>query len=79
MGPIVEPENQGGVFELGARYDGASAILGSPSDGDNHQGNHQGLGLFLTQQIVTGYDGSCFLDNLSDNTGVKFTFRLPIE
>ena len=70
-GPTVEKNKLEAVFDLGSRH--------TETKSNDEDKDHQGLGLFLTRQIVSAYGGSCRLDNMPDEKGVIFTFRLPIE
>ncbi len=76
-GQTVETEKLAQVFDLGTSYDSAGENSLRRNAGERDK-EHQGLGLFLTRKIVMAYGGTCQLENLPDNTGVKFIFRLPV-
>ena len=76
-GPTVPEDKLEHVFNMGASYGGTaedSSLAPAPQDGKDHLG----LGLFLLNQIVRAYQGSCRLDNRPDESGVVVTVRLPV-
>ena len=82
-GPTVPKDMLPRVFDLGSRYGGATTSQApepAPQDDQDDQ-KHQGLGLFLTRQIVRAYGGTCQMDNFHDSggSGVKVTVRLPVR
>ena len=82
-GPTVPKDMLPRVFDLGSRYGGATtsqAAEPAPQDDQDDQ-KHQGLGLFLTRQIVRAYGGTCQMDNFHDSggSGVRVTVRLPVR
>ena len=78
FGPCVPKNKHRDVFKPMHRYTAAMDQESSPLM-SRDQSEHQGLGLFMTSQIVRGYRGNCRLDNLPGDKGVVVTVRLPVE
>ena len=65
------------VFKFGSRYTGAvDQPVGADSSTDSMH-VHLGIGLFITNQIVCGYEGSCQMKNNPDGRSVTIIVRLP--
>ena len=73
-GPTVLDDKLKSVFEFGVRVSGAGSTPEPPEDSDEE---HLGIGLFVTKQVVDGYQGACFMENRSDGSGVIVTIQLP--
>ena len=84
-GPTVPENKLKDVFEFGVRVDGMelSPVMRATSDGraagasEDLGQEHLGIGLFITKQVVDGYQGICFMKNKPDGSGVTVTIQLP--
>ena len=65
-GPPLPPELAGRVFE---------SLWQSRPDGDSRP--HFGLGLYIVRLIAEFHGGSAQAQNLPEDTGVRFSVRLP--
>ena len=76
-GPTVPREKLDAVFEYGTRFTGATQKPSEVEESEDAGHAHLGIGLFITKQIVEGYNGSCRMANEPDGTGVIVTIRVP--
>ena len=77
LGPTVPEDKLASVFEFGTRFSGAGR---QPAEAEEPTGagrGHFGVGLFITKQVIEGYQGTCRMENDPDGTGVIVTVRVP--
>ena len=83
---IIEVTNEGkpvpedklvAVFKFGSKFTGAVAQPAGVDASTDTMHVHLGIGLFITNQIICGYEGSCQMKNNPDGRGVTITVRLP--
>lgn len=77
-GMTVPEDKLADVFDFGTRFSGARGQSENTELRDDAaSGGHFGVGLFVTKQIIDGYQGTCHMENHKDGTGVIVTLRVP--
>ena len=77
QGPTVPEDKLDSVFEFGMRVSGAGRRPVETEEDEGAGHTHFGVGLFITRQIIEGYQGACRMENKPNGTGVIVTLRVP--